>query len=107
MNNHYSNLRWTTQTGNMNNPISKERNSISQRLSSRKKRTPVVCLKDGVVINTYPSMISAESDGFKDSCIDGVIRGKYRHHKGYQWMRLSDYENLKSVSQRTLESVGE
>lgn len=91
-NNKVDNLRWTDQKGNMNNPISLARNSLSQKLSTKKKRTPVVCIKDGVAIKTYPSMIAAEIDGFRDSGIDGVIRGLHSHHKGFQWMKLSDYE---------------
>lgn len=90
-NNKLSNLRWTDAKGNRNNPIAIERhhNAILQSLNVRK--IPVVCLKDGKFVKSYPSIISTEQDGFLDSAVQRVIKGAHKTHHGYQWLRLSDY----------------
>lgn len=107
-NNKIHNLRWTTQSGNMNNPITIKRMSESQR----KKRLPmlhkpVVCISSNGETKFYKSMSETVKDGFRSSSVSICCSGKIKTHRNCRWMYLSDYENLKSVSQRTLESVGE
>lgn len=45
---------------------------------------PVVSLQGGFG-NYYPSLRSAEKDGFDASAICKVLCGKYKHHGGLQW----------------------
>lgn len=92
-NNKISNLRWTDAKGNRNNPITKERNRNAQLSSLNTRKIPVVCLKNGILVKIYPSIISTEEDGFIYSDVQGVINGVHKTHHGYQWMRLSDYES--------------
>lgn len=92
-NNKISNLRWTDAKGNRNNPITIERNRNAQLSSLNTRKIPVVCLKNGILVKIYPSIISTEEDGFADSAVQGVINGVHKTHHGYQWMRLSDYES--------------
>ena len=98
--NRIENLKWSTYTMNNNNPITKIRQAIGNR-TDKSKSAEIVCIKDGSVFNIYPYIKYAENDGFCPSCISLCLKGKQPHHKGYKWMYLSDYENLKSESQRT------
>lgn len=93
---HVDNLRWCTHSMNSMNPITRVRNS-----SARKGKTPInampvirINLKDPTDVKVFPS---AAIDGFSRSHICSCCRNKRRSHKGYKWMRLSDYENLKST----------
>lgn len=92
-NNHISNLRWTTQTGNMNNPITLKRMSESQKrkvLSMLRK--PIVRIKHDGSIKHYESMTAASKDGFNTGGISSACNGKIKQSQGYRWMFLSDYE---------------
>lgn len=88
--NRVSNLRWCTHVENANNPITKSRIH---------NRQAVVQLKDGVLIKEWPTMTSAESEGFSHPKISLCCSGKNKNHKGYQWMYKSDYDQLVNIEQ--------
>lgn len=92
-NNRVENLRWTTQTGNMNNPITVQRMSKSQR---KKKlpmlRKPVVCIRPDNSIVFYESMSEAKKDGFTTGGISRACHGEIKQTRGCKFMFLSDYE---------------
>ncbi len=56
---------------------------------------PIVQVKDGKIVNEYPSMISARKDGFYTSAIAACCKGKRKTHGGFQWYYKEDYEALK------------
>ena len=67
-NNHLDNLEIVTLKRNIQLAVAK----------------PVVGFKNGKGIY-YPSVRSAEADGFDASAICKVIKGKFKHYRGYQW----------------------
>lgn len=86
------NLRWVTPKENQNNPISKRHASIAKKGKLHKSSAPIVCLKDGALIKEYDSIVSATQDGFRNTSISHCLKGSIKTHKGFQWMRLKDYE---------------
>lgn len=98
-NNNISNLKWCTHSQNVNNPITRKRNSLAKTgIVNTKKSVPVVQLLDGRLIETFPSISEAERNGFQHSKICLCCSHKREKHKGYQWMYLSDYKNLVNKS---------
>ena len=92
-NNHISNLRWCTNSMNMNNPITKKRISLAKKGKlNNSKSIPVVQLKDNELIQIYPSAMEAKRKGYILSSVLECCKSKLKHHKGYKWMFLSDYE---------------
>lgn len=105
-NNTVDNLRWCTRSMNNMNPISRERQSKSHlgKIQSKKVRKAIVQLENNKVVKIFGSMTEAENAGFQHSCISLACRGKAPHHKGFQWMYLSDYETLVSMSKNSTDN---
>ena len=93
LNNNCSNLRWSTHSENVNNPITRRRNSIAHKgKSNPAKFKPIVRIKNGELVAKYESIRHAVADGFLQSKISLCCAGKRKFHAGCQWMFLSDYE---------------
>ena len=94
-NNHASNLQWCSLSENMNNP-----NTIAyckrifENDSRNKHLSPIVCLKNNVVVKQYTSIKEAIADGFSGPSISNTCTGRQKSHKKYNWMYLVDYESL-------------
>ncbi len=103
-NNRVDNLRWTTPKGNTNNPITRKRMS-----ESAKKRDfsiyhkPIVCIRQDDTIEFYNSIVEASNNGFSRESISSVCHKRRKTHKKCRFMFRADYENFKSVNQRTSE----
>lgn len=87
------NLQWVTPKMNS----SKEHHRLQMRLQNLGRiavnRKPIVMLTTNLeYLKTYPSIKSAEEDGFAHSAISKVISNQRKSHGGYRWMYLSDYE---------------
>lgn len=92
-NNDILNLRWCTASMNRRNPITQEKERRAFKgVFNNKTSKPIVQLKDGIIINQYPSMREAQRCGFSQQAISLCCSGKLKQHKGFQWMYLSDYE---------------
>lgn len=92
-NNKVLNLRWTDQTGNMNNPITLRRMSESQRKKQLPSlRKPVVCIYPNGTIVNYESTIATARDGFSPNCVSRACNGIINTHRKCKFMFLSDYE---------------
>lgn len=92
-NNKVENLRWATQTTNMNNPITLQRMSESQRDKKLPMlRKPVVCIHPDNSKVFYESMSAATKDGFTTGGISRVCHGEIKQTRGCKFMFLSDYE---------------
>lgn len=108
-NNIVSNLRWASCSMNHLNPITRKRNSESKKgniVLIKKMSKPVVRINpnDPNDIKIYPSAKEAGIiNGFNWSHIGDVCNGIRNQAQGFYWKFLSDYENLKSASQRTSE----
>ncbi len=82
LNNHPTNLRWTTIKGNANNPIT----SLNRKKAA--KSSEVVQLNlNGEVLKTYKSIMEAQREtGVDNSNIGQCCRGKRNTAGGFKWM---------------------
>lgn len=94
-NNIVSNLRWCTHKMNSRNPLTYSRTlEANQSKLNGIDSTPVAQIKDGICLCIYPSQSEAARNSFSQNHISECCKGIRKTHKGYQWMFLSDYENL-------------
>lgn len=95
-NSHIDNLRWCSYSMNNMNPITRKRNSDAKKGKIPTNAKPVIRinLQDPLDVKVFPS---ASVEGFSQSHICSCCLGKRQSHKGYKWMRLSDYETSKST----------
>lgn len=97
LNNHVSNLRFVTHAENLQNENTRKQFSESHKGSKKPSRyIPIVAIKGDEILH-FASNNEAKALGFHPSAICRCCQGKSPHHKGYKWMYLSDYENLKSA----------
>lgn len=106
VNNSIENLRWCTYAINNSNPISKMKYAIS-RVEDKTKSVEIACVKDGILLKVYPYAATVADDDFSPACVRLCLHGKMKSHKGFQWMRLSDYENLNINNVNVLLESGE
>lgn len=95
LNNHASNLRWTTVSENMKNPNTQRKQYVRVN-NSHLFDTPVISIDSNNTITKYNSMSEAEKEGFNRSGICMCCRGRRKTHGGLRWMYLSDYEKLQN-----------
>lgn len=104
-NNIWTNLRWVTYKGNMNNELTKERLSkahkgkqhteeTKKKMSEAKKHISkkVYCIELDKVFNSITE-VSKELNINKGS-ISKVCRGIYKQIKGYHFIYYEDYLNI-------------
>ena len=95
-NNTVENLRWVTPSMNMQNELT--RDHVSKGLKGKTNKswncTPIVQLRETLLVNQYPSIAEAKRKGFGYTSIQKCLAGKQLTHKGYSWMYLSDYLKL-------------
>ena len=83
--NRLENLEWVTCKENCNHGTRNKR-------SGEKKSIPIVQLSlEGKYIRSWKSSHDAERNGFDPSHIIKCCKGKYKTHKGYRFMYLSEY----------------
>ena len=95
LNNHADNLHWVTYKENAANSI-----TANRRLMVINR--PFLCLKDGVPYKRFTTMKDAVDEGFNDCRIRICFKNPQSKHRGYTWMRESDYESLVNKSKNTL-----
>ena len=102
-NNHFKNLKWCTHKENMHNPntIWKYKYKNKGKYNNQNTSKKVVQLKQGEIISIFQSAREAGRIGFTPSCISKCCKNIIQHHKGYEWMYLSDYENLINKSKNS------
>lgn len=82
-NNSISNLRWCTQTENMNNPTT---------MRNHPNNTKIIQLSlNNEPLKYFRSMEATRVEGFNPTCVGNCCRGVQISHKGYHWVYLSDY----------------
>ena len=102
LNNSVYNLRWVTRSENNMNPIARRRQSESHKGKTMGALwRPVVCVSKSGEIKHYRSISDAEKDGFCRSAIIRSCQNVGRKIRKQQWMYLSDYENLVSMSKNS------
>lgn len=106
LNNNVENLKWCSHTENVNNPITRKRNSLSKiGKFNTSKSIPVVQLKDNILVKVYPSMAEAQREGYSQSKISLCCNGFINHYKGFIWKTLSDYEIITNMSKNALSNT--
>lgn len=96
-NNCVENLRWVTPEMNMANELTRQAlsDSLKGQLINRTWNCRAIAqLKDGILVNTYPSVAEATRQGYSNSAIFKCLSRKQNKHKGFTWMYLSDYQEL-------------
>lgn len=90
-NNNLSNLEWCTCKENCNHGTRNDR--VSEKNTNGKNSIPIVQLSlNGHYIRSYKSSRDAQRiEGFNHSHIIKCCKGKYKTHKGYRFMYLSEY----------------
>ena len=86
LNNHPSNLKWTTYKGNANNPITKKR--VSENQTNRPDQSMMVTqlTPQEDVIAHYPSLNQASREtGIDQSHISKCCRGLRKYAGGFIW----------------------
>jgi hypothetical protein len=102
LNNLHSNLKWCTHSENTNNPITRQKISLVKKGKfNTPKSLSVIQLKNGIIVNKFPSISEAVRQGFSGSKISLCCNRKRTFHKGYTWMFLSDYETLTNKSKNS------
>lgn len=102
-NNHYSNLSWCNQSGNMANPNT--RKHLSEVNTGRRYPTvwkAVVQLDkfSNKMIKKYDCIADTSKDGFRPCLVSQCCSGIHKYHAKYRWMYLSNYEKLMEESQK-------
>ena len=92
-----SNLRVTTQKGNVNNPISKAKRIAALRTDSFKMKKKMTQTNgkqskkveqytlDGELVKVWESTNECGRNGFIQSCVSLCCMGKQLKHKGFKW----------------------
>jgi hypothetical protein len=84
LNNNLENLEWVTEKENTNHGTGTLRRGLIQGKA-------VAQFKDGEFVNSFYSIHQAERlTGVKRAHISGVLKGKYKTAKGFEWRWLSD-----------------
>ena len=92
-NNELSNLRWCTPKMNANNPVRAARESAAFTGKYNTKNSKrIVRIDNNGIVKEYPSIKEAGRNGFTEANITRCCKGVVKHHKGFKWMYLSDYE---------------
>ena len=106
LDNRVENLRWASRSMNMLNKNTRPILSQAQRQKSmRPVWKPVIALKDGTESARYDSITEAAKNGYSESCIIEVCKGRSHSHCGLIWMYLSDYEKLQVSMSKNSKSV--
>lgn len=101
LNNDVNNLRWCSPSGNMANTITQSRVLKGRERIGFPYRIPIVQLKNDKVVKLYDNIYSTKQDGFNPSSVNRCCHGILKSHRGYTWMKLSDYESLVSMSKNS------
>ena len=100
-NNNSSNLQWCDYKMNNSKTHHKQAQSRCRKGNPAPNRRKIVQLFNGKLIRVLDSMSELESKGYNHSAIHRVCNGHLKSHKGLQWMYLSDYESLISMSKNS------
>lgn len=79
------NLEWVTSKENVVHAHSLHLVNHHSGLNHHKSRPISQRDSQGKLINIYPSIRSAQKDGYSVSCIIRVCQGELSKHKGYKW----------------------
>lgn len=99
-NNHFSNLKWCNRKMNQNNPI-----SLKHQYQNQPNKKPVVKLKNGKFLEIFPSLKSTSRRGYSLQAVWSCCNKRNKTHKGFEWMYLSDYEIITSMSKNALSNT--
>lgn len=102
LNNRVENLRWVTHKENMNNPLSREKQSISMKGKpslkgkENKQSKPIFQLdRYGELIKKWESVMDVERElGLKHQNICHNALDKSSNCGGYKWGYVDDYEKI-------------
>lgn len=82
--NYVNNLEWCTAKHNVNY------GGRAIRFSAKVSK-PVFKMKGNTILSLYSSATETKRDGYISSLVSACAIGKRKHHKGYQWIFVSDF----------------
>ncbi len=82
--NYVNNLEWCTAKHNVNY------GGRAIRFSAKISK-PVFKMKGNTILSLYSSATETKRDGYISSLVSACAIGKRKHHKGYQWIFVSDF----------------
>ena len=102
LNNMVENLRWVTHKENMNNPLSRKKQSVSmqgkkypQGKEHKQSKSILQLNKYGELIKKWDSVMDIEREmGLKHQNICHNALGKSSNCGGYKWGYVNDYERI-------------
>lgn len=100
-NNNACNLQWCDYKMNNSKTHHREAQSRIRRGKPAYNRRKIAQLSNGHLVRVLDSMTQLENEGYSHSAIHRVCNGRLKSHKGFQWMYLSDYESLVSMSKNS------
>jgi len=86
LNNSAENLHWVTYEENSYNPITRAKQRFKQCVKT-------VQLLEDTVIKIYDSVTDAVKDGYSQCRINLCFKNSKMTHKGFHWIKYSDYIN--------------
>lgn len=91
--NRAENLKWVTRKENQNNPITKQKHSISKIGKLNPMKNKRICfgqydLNNNFIENHYGVKETAKKLGFQDSSISKCLTGVYQTAHGFKWYYL-------------------
>ena len=91
-----TNLRWVTHTENMNNPLTRKKQStrFKGKIGHNTPASKIIAQldKNGKLLKVWLcAMDAVRQEGYTQEHISSCCKGTLKTHKGYKWQYIDDY----------------
>lgn len=96
LNNVVSNLKWVTRKENMNNPLTRKKQStrLKGKIGHNTPASKIIAQldKNGKLLKVWLcAMDAVRQEGYTQEHISSCCKGTLKTHKGYKWQYIDDY----------------